>query len=80
MPDLHEFDKELLKELSEKAVNDHHFQLALEVIAELNQALQENRPLNQNFEPILGILMAALGAHKVDVIRFVSRVTPRSRE
>lgn len=74
---MHEYDKKLLKELSEKAVDDHHFQMALEVIAELNQALQEKRSLNPSYEPILGILMAALGAHKLDVIRFVSGVKPR---
>ena len=74
MADLHELDQEFLDELSKKAVNDSHIQLLLDVIAELNTALAEERELKTSYRPILSLLLAAHGACELDVIRFVANL------
>lgn len=72
--DLHEFDIEFLDELSKKAKGDSNVQLLLDMIAELNAAISEKRPVKENYLPMLGVLLAAQGTLELDLIRFVSHV------
>ena len=59
-----------------KAIDDHHVQLMLDVIAELNAAMNEGRPVREGFRPVVGMMLAARGAVEVDIIRFVATVMP----
>ncbi len=76
MEHLHEFDKEFLDEISKKAKSDSDMQLLLDMVAELNDAITEQRPVRENYLPMLGMLLAAHGILELDVIRFVSQVAP----
>jgi hypothetical protein len=72
MADLHDLDEEFLDELSKRAVSDPHIQLLLDVVAELNAALAEKREVKTNYHPMLSLLLAAHGACKLDIIRFMA--------
>ncbi|MDO8729542.1 MAG: hypothetical protein Q7K26_06740 [bacterium] len=76
MEHLHEFDKEFLDEISKKAKSDSDIQLLLDMIAELSGAIGEQRPVKENYLPMLHILLAAQGTLELDKIRFVSQLTP----
>ncbi len=80
MEHLHELDKEFLDEIYKKAKNDSDIQLLLGMVAELNGAISEQRPVKENYLPMLGMLLAARGMIELDVIRFVSRVAQHQPE
>lgn len=71
---IHEFDIKFLDEISKKAKSDSDVQLLLDMIAKLNAAIREKRPVKENYLPMLEVLLAAHGTLKLDLIRFVSHV------
>lgn len=79
MESLHESDEELLTDLSKRAISDGDIQLLLQVIAEMNAALNEKRDVNPSYLPMLKILLAVHGTVEVDLIRFGASIKPRSQ-
>lgn len=74
-----DLSQEWLDALCEQAVRDDKLASALLVIAELNDALNEGRPVNPNYQAILAQMLAAHGVVKIQEIGWQAESNSRNR-
>lgn len=75
-----ELSQAWLDDLCEQALRDDKLASALLVIAELNAALTEGRPVEPNYQAILAQMLTAQGVVKVQEIGWQAACTPGSTQ
>lgn len=74
MDDMGDLSQEWLDALCEQALRDEKLSSALLVIAELNDALNEGRPVNGNYKAMLAQMLTAHGIVKVQEIGWIAEI------